>query len=116
MIEPNSKIYGGEYFFTVSEITDFITSNGFKNIKTMIDTHNLILEDDDPIDVLKTHINYIGHIHISEIKLEPIKNIEFHTKFSSQLKEMKYDKIITYEVMKCEQIMDSVKEFYEIYK
>lgn len=116
VIEPNSKIYGGEYFFTVSEITDFITSNGFKNIKTMIDTHNLILEDDDPIDVFKTHINYIGHIHISEIKLEPIKNIEFHTKFSSQLKEMKYDKIITYEVMKCEQIMDSVKEFYEIYK
>jgi sugar phosphate isomerase/epimerase len=116
VIEPNSKIYGGEYFFTVSEIVNFITSNGFKNIKTMIDTHNLILEGDDPIDVLKTYITHIEHIHISEIKLETIKNIEFHTKFSSQLKEMKYNKIITYEVMKCEQIMDSVKEFYEIYK
>lgn len=116
VIEPNAKIYGGEYFFTVSEIVDFITSNGFKNIKTMIDTHNLILEGDDPIDTLKTYINNIGHIHISEIKLEPIKNIEFHTKFSSKLKEMKYNKIITYEVMNCEQIMDSVKEFYEIYK
>lgn len=116
VIEPNAKLYGGEYFFTVSEIVDFITSNGFKNIKTMIDTHNLILEGDDPIDVLKTHISNIGHIHISEIKLGPIKNIEFHTKFSSQLKEMKYDKIITYEVIRCEKIMDSVKEFYEIYK
>jgi len=48
-IEPNSKIYGGEYFFTVPEIVDFITLNGFKNIKTMIDTHNIILEDSDPI-------------------------------------------------------------------
>jgi sugar phosphate isomerase/epimerase len=116
VIEPNSKIYGGEYFFTVSEIVDFITSNGFKNIKTMIDTHNLILEDDDPIEVLKTYIDNIEHIHISEIKLEPIKNTEFHLKFSSHLKEMKYNKIITYEVIKCEQIMDSVKNFYEIYK
>jgi sugar phosphate isomerase/epimerase len=116
IIEPNSKIYGGEYFFTVSEIVNFITFNKFKNIKTMIDTHNSILEGGDPIDDLKNHIDNIGHIHISEPKLIPITNLEFHNKFSSQLKKIKYDKIITYEVMKCNNIMDSVKNFYEIYK
>jgi sugar phosphate isomerase/epimerase len=115
-IEPNSKIYGGEYFFTVPEIVDFITLNQLKNIKTMIDTHNIILEDSDPIKELEDNYEYINHIHISEKKLSPINNQNFHLKFSNQIKELGYDKTITYEVMKCENIMDSVKNFYEIYK
>jgi sugar phosphate isomerase/epimerase len=115
-IEPNSKIYGGEYFFTVPEIVDFITLNGFKNIKTMIDTHNIILEDSDPIKEFENNYEYINHIHISEKKLSPITNPNFHLNFSSRIKELGYNKTITYEVMKCENIMDSVKIFYEIYK
>jgi len=115
-IEPNSKIYGGEYFFTVPEIVDFITLNQLKNIKTMIDTHNIILEDSDPIKELEYNYEYINHIHISEKKLGPINNPNFHLKFSNQIKELGYNKTITYEVMKCENIMDSVKNFYEIYK
>lgn len=115
-IEPNAKVYGGEYFFNLLEIIDFITSNNLKNIKTMIDTHNIILEGQDPINQFKTYHDKINHIHISENKLSPIKDLIFHSKFSSVLKEIKYDGIITYEVMKCENIMDSVKKFYEIYK
>jgi sugar phosphate isomerase/epimerase len=115
-IEPNSKIYGGEYFFTVPEIVDFITLNQLKNIKTMIDTHNIILEDSDPLKELEDNYEYINHIHISEKKLTPIKNANFHLKFSNQIKELGYNNTITYEVMKCENIMDSVKNFYEIYK
>lgn len=55
-------------------------------------------------------------IDISEKNLEPIKNLNFHKKFSNYLKKINYNKIITYEVMKCENIMDSVKKFYDIYK
>jgi len=115
-IEPNSKIYGGEYFFTVPEIIDFIIFNGLKNIKTMIDTHNIILEDSDPIKEFECNYEYINHIHISEKKLSPIIDSNFHLKFSNRIKELGYDKTITYEVMKCENVMDSVRDFYKIYK
>lgn len=115
-IEPNAKVYGGEYFFNLSEIIDFITSNNLRNIKTMIDTHNIILEGEDPITLFKYYQDKINHIHISENKLVPIKDLIFHNKFSLVLKEFKYNGIITYEVMKCKNIMDSVKKFYEIYK
>ena len=115
-IEPNSKIYGGEYFFTVPEIIDFITLNGLKNIKTMIDTHNIILEDSDPIKEFENNYEYINHIHISEKNLSPIINSNFHLKFSNRIKELGYNKTVTYEVMKCKNIMDSVENFYKIYK
>lgn len=115
-IEPNSKVYGGEYFFEVSEIVNFIKFNNLKNIKTMIDTHNIVLEGGDPIKIFETYYDEINHIHISEKKLLPLHNLDFHNKFSKSIKKTKYDGIITYEVLKCENIMESVKQFYKIYK
>jgi sugar phosphate isomerase/epimerase len=114
-IEPNSKIYGGDYFFTVSEIVSFIKKNNLKNIKTMIDTHNIILEELNPISELNTYYEHINHIHISENNLLPIKNLNFHLDFSNEIKKMNYNKIITYEVISCNNILESIKLFSEIY-
>lgn len=114
-IEPNSKIYGGEYFNTISEIVSFIKQNNLKNIKTMIDTHNLILEKLNPIFELKTYYEYINHIHISENNLSHIKDTDFHWDFSEKIKKMNYDKIVTYEVITCENILESIKLFSQIY-
>jgi sugar phosphate isomerase/epimerase len=114
-IEPNTKIYGGDFFFTVNEIINFINLGKFKNIKTMIDTHNIILEDQDPIRILRNNFDYISHIHISEKKLSPIEDVKFHEDFSSELKQLKYDKIITYEVLPCDNIKKEIKLFTEIY-
>jgi sugar phosphate isomerase/epimerase len=116
VIEPNTSMYGGEYFFTVFEIVDFIKKNGFKNIKTMIDTHNVILENENPIEILELYYDYIEHIHISEVNLSPFKNNEFHNNFSKKLQEMKYSKIITYEVLKHDSLRDSVKSFVDTYR
>lgn len=115
-IEPNSKIYGGDFFYSISEIVDFISKNNLKNIKTMIDTHNIILEDGDPTDDLKLYYEFINHIHISENTLKPIEDIKFHLNFSNEIKKLKYDKIITYEVIECDNIYSSIDEFYKIYK
>jgi sugar phosphate isomerase/epimerase len=115
-IEPNTKTYGGDYFYTIQEIVDFIVYNDFKNIKTMVDTHNVKLEGLDPLSELITHIKQINHIHISEPKLKILSDFEFHGKFSKLLKELNYNGVVTYEVVKCHSLIDSVKEFYKLYK
>jgi sugar phosphate isomerase/epimerase len=81
----------------------------------MIDTHNLKLEGYDPIIELSKYYDYINHIHISEIKLTPIINPDIHINFSNELKKLGYNQIITYEVLKCDNIESEIKKFVEIY-
>lgn len=115
-IEPNTRGYGGDYFYNLNEIVDFIVHNDFKNIKTMVDTHNVILEGLNPVNDLISHFKHVNHIHVSEPKLKTLNDIDFHKNFSKTLKELDYKGIVTYEVVKCEGLIESVKEFYELYK
>lgn len=116
LIEPNTKLYGGEYFNTIPEIVKFIKDNNLENIKTMIDTHNILLEDMNPIIDIEENFNYIHHIHISEPNLSCIEDTNFHINFSRKIKEIKYDKMITYEVNKCDFLKKSIELFCDIYK
>jgi sugar phosphate isomerase/epimerase len=115
-IEPNTRGYGGDYFYNLNEIVDFIVHNDFKNIKTMVDTHNVILEGLNPVNDLISHFKHVNHIHISEPKLKTLSDVDFQKNFSKTLKELDYKGIVTYEVVKCEGLIESVKEFYELYK
>jgi sugar phosphate isomerase/epimerase len=114
-IEPNSKIYGGSYFHTITEIVNFLNSNNFSNIKTMVDTHNLLLEGEDPIHMVESHFDQISHIHVSENNLSPISNLDFHKRFSNKLKTLNYQNIITYELLPCDNLEHQIKIFTEIY-
>jgi len=114
-IEPNTKIYGGQYFHNLKEIVDFIVSNNLKNIKTMVDTHNLILEGYDPNHEVKKFEKFINHIHVSEQSLVPLHDYKFHKSFSKTLKEIEYNKIVTLEVKGSENQFDVFQEFYRLY-
>lgn len=114
-IEPNSKIYKGDYFHTITEIVGFLNKNNFKNIKTMIDTHNLLLEDEDPIEMMSKYFKHIIHIHVSENGLIPISDQNFHKNFSQKLKSVKYGGIITYELLPCDNLEEQIKQFKKIY-
>lgn len=114
-IEPNTKEYGGSYFFNLEEICGFILNSNLRKIKTMVDTHNLLLENNDPCTDIKEYFEYINHVHISEPNLGPINNINFHEKFSRTLKELNYNKIITLEMKKNDEIVNNIKLFSTIY-
>jgi sugar phosphate isomerase/epimerase len=115
LIEPNTKSYGGSYFHNLNEIVDFIISNQLRNVRTMIDTHNLILEGYNPIFEYIKFEKFISHIHISESELKPLHNENFHKSFAKILKDMDYSKIITYELKPTEDFVNTVGEFYKIY-
>jgi sugar phosphate isomerase/epimerase len=115
LIEPNSKIYQTEYFYNPYEIFDFIKSHNYKNISSMIDTHNLILEGYDPISIFENNSQYIDHIHVSEVGLKEINDIDFHYKFSNTLKDNNYNKMIIYEILKNDNIIENIENFKNIY-
>lgn len=116
VIEPNAKVYNGEFWFTLNEICEFLEFFDFKNIGTMIDTHNVELEGNILL-VFDLYANYkwIEHIHASEIKLANIKESKIHEALNLFLKVSDYSRTITYEVLNNEGVLDSIKIFTEIY-
>ena len=116
LIEPNAKVYGGEYFFTLSEIVEFIKKNDLINIRTMVDTHNSILENGNPNIEFINYFDYIKHIHVSEPKLKIISDNDFHNDFAKTLKKNNYKGVVTYEVLKCDEILENLKTFAKIYR
>jgi sugar phosphate isomerase/epimerase len=115
LIEPNSKIYKGNYFYTVSEIVDFIIKYKFSNIKTMIDTHNIILENQNPSKLFLENISHIDHIHVSEINLGDFTESDKHTELANTLKINKYDGLVIYETKPSLNLIPSIELFNKTY-
>jgi sugar phosphate isomerase/epimerase len=115
-IEPNCKEYGGSYFFTIEEIAEFIKKNKFRNIKTMIDTHNIINEGGSPSKVFEEYVDLINHVHVSEVGLTEFEESIEHIKLANSLKEFNYKGIITYEVKPHDGLEKSLQKFNLTYK
>jgi sugar phosphate isomerase/epimerase len=79
----------------------------------MIDTHNLFLEKQDPIEKYLQYKDYIKHIHVAEIGLGPLRNNTFHKKFAKVLED--YEHVITHEIRDRDNFKKSIKTFTEIY-
>ena len=115
LIEPNSRIYNGQYFFTVNEIISFIRICDFTNIKTMIDTHNIILEGQQPADIFNKYQSYIHHVHVSENGLSSFKNAQHHADLAEALHEANYQGLVVYECMKTPTLIGDIELFSYIY-
>jgi sugar phosphate isomerase/epimerase len=115
LIEPNSQVYLGEYFFTLSEIITFIKAGSFKNIKTMIDTHNIILENQNPTNLLLNYTDYIDHVHISEIDLQPFILNKTHMELADTLSKINYNGLVVYEAKSYDTLFEDIKLFSNIY-
>lgn len=114
-VEPNTKIYGGEYFFDVQEIVSWIIKNKYSNIKTMIDTHNSLLEGKNCLDEFIEFKDFIHHIHISEHGLNNFSKSELHQSFANLLKVEGYSHMITYEVKSNPNLIESIQMFHQTY-
>jgi len=108
-VEPNAKKYSGKYYYSLNEIISDIA--GFSNVKTMIDTGNLSAESFDPIKEFQKHHDFIYHCHISTPNLEPIDSYEQYRDYILSLRELGYNKNITYEYMKSYDLEKEMKYF-----
>lgn len=110
-IEPNARTYGGEYFFDVEEIAAFLDTHKFKNIATMIDTHNSWLEHRCTVDDIHMHRDVIQHVHSSETNLQGFTSIDAHAMIAQALNAAGYDHVVTLESHN----LHGVEEFVKIY-
>lgn len=115
LIEPNCRKYGGSFFFTMSEIISFLIENGYTKIMTMIDTHNIISEGDDILEVYQKYLKYIKHIHVSENDLGAFIPSQTHLEFADLLKATDYDGLIIYEVKNSKNLINELTQFSKIY-
>jgi sugar phosphate isomerase/epimerase len=116
LIEPNSRVYGGSYFFTVGEVVEFIDMNGFSNISTMIDTHNVILENEIPYASYIENIDMVKHIHVSEVGLTDYKHSNIHSDLANALKVSNYEGLLIYEAKPSANLAESLTLFKKTYK
>lgn len=94
-IEPNSKVYGAEFFTTYPEVQQFVKALDAPNIKAMLDTANSRLENLNEAKLIKSEAPY--HVHISgKFFEEPEPDIQ-HVNFISQLDSLGYTDWITFE-------------------
>ncbi len=114
-IEPNSRIYGGSYFFELESIVNFINFGKFSNISTMIDTHNLILENADPSEALLKYFDRISHIHVSEPNLKAFTQSEAHSALAKNILTSGYTGLVTYEALNSSNLLDEVSAFIKCY-
>lgn len=110
-IEPNARIYGGDYFFDIEEIVSFLREYKLKNIKTMIDTHNSWLENRSAVEDIEIFHDMIEHVHASEVKLQGFKSTNKHCNISLALNKINYKHVITFESINLNGLDDFVKTY-----
>lgn len=107
-IEPNAKSYGGEYYWTIDQITEDLSH--FTNIKTMLDVGNAIMEHRNIFNDFDMYSDYIDHIHFSAPVNKPIIDYGIYKEFISFISN-RYDKKITYEFLSSENIESNIRLF-----
>ena len=113
-IEPNCKLYGGSYFYSLKEICFFIETNKYKKIKSMIDTYNLLQEGFNLIEEYKLYNDYIYHMHFSEESLNEIHDIKKYEDFILEIKGS-YKGLIVYEFKNCNNFDKAIELFKSIF-
>lgn len=107
-IEPNAKQYGGDYYYSIDEIVDDLYL--FKNIKTMLDTGNAIMENENIFDKFEKYSEYINHIHFSAPYNKPITDYGIYKEFIPFISQQ-YKNKITYEFVGSESTAAHIRLF-----
>jgi sugar phosphate isomerase/epimerase len=110
-IEPNAHVYGGEYFFDVAEIAEFLQQHKFNNISTMIDTHNSWLENRRTVDDVYMFQDVIKHVHASEVKLDGFISLNDHAMVAEALVNINYQHVVTFESLTMHGVDDFIKTY-----
>jgi sugar phosphate isomerase/epimerase len=110
-IEPNAREYGAEYYNTLEEVVEEI--HLYKNITSMIDVGNSMLEGQDFFKEYEQYSKYVSHVHFSAPGLGEIEDFGPYKEFYQMLDKLGYSGNISYEFIKASNIESAINDFYK---
>lgn len=96
-LEPNPTIYGTRFLNRTEDAVAFAKLIGSAGIRVNFDLGTLI-QNEESLDVLKSSIDYISHVHISEPGLKIIKARALHRELCTVLKDCGYSGFVSVEM------------------
>lgn len=110
-LEANPVIYNTNFINYTKEAIDFVKKVNSDGFKVNVD-YGTIIENNEDIDIIINNIDLVNHIHISEPYLNKILKRESHIFFANMLKNKNYQKYISIEMKKLDNI-DELKEIID---
>ena len=99
-LEPNAKEYNCNFLNTTKETIDFVKLMNSNYAKINFDTGTVLMNKENPTEIIKYAYPFIGHIHVSSPMLKPVhENTMDHLSFSNYLKEQNYSEGISIEML-----------------
>lgn len=96
-LEANPKIYNTNFINTTKAAIEFCEKVRSSGLKVNLDLGTVIYNNEDLNDIFK-HADYINHIHISEPYLVQIKIRDIHYKLFEKIIESGYGKYVSLEL------------------
>ena len=104
-MEANPPIYNTNFINTTAEALELIKTINNPGFRLNLDIGTMVYNNES-IDILEGNIDLINHVHISEPWLKPIKKHSLHTRLYDFLKQEGYDRFVSLEMGKTEDIYD----------
>lgn len=99
-LEPNPTCYGANFMTTSLETTQVATLVAHTAIRMQFDSGALMINSEDPINVLQDCANLIGHVHASEPHLLPLGDGGTnHAKVVAALKQYLPNHVVSIEML-----------------
>lgn len=98
-IEPNAKEYGCNFINNINEAGEIVTEINHNNIKMMIDSGNIIMENDNIFDIYK-YKDYIYNVDFSMPYMNKFIQMGYHSEIKNILNSFNYKYKINLEMRK----------------
>lgn len=117
LIEPNPCDYGSNYLTNHTEVINYIKTNKFNNVLTMIDCSTLILNKESLDFINIDNISLIKHVHLSapflKLNIDDENTYSLFLKVITNLKKCNYTNLLSIEMVKGENY--SLEQVVNIY-
>lgn len=99
-LEPNPVCYGANFMTTTDETAEIVKGVAHHALKMQFDTGAVTVNKEDAAAILRSYLDLIGHIHLSDPQLLPIGDgTTDHSTISHVLKQHMPDRLLTIEML-----------------
>ncbi len=109
----NSKVnYGGYFLNHTKDAASIVKAVDSAYVRLLYDIYHMQIMEGNIIETLKKYIEHIGYIHYADVpgRHEPYSGELNYEKIIEALKDLKYDKIIGFEVIPSTNTKQAVKQ------